>query len=127
MAVPEVAANRWFAFHSSLWVNLHHFLYVTARARSGLDGSRTAVTSALSDTVRFGALCLAELDMDGSVRQSGLDPSLVAALDAAAPVSRSLWWPRHDAGNREWIAGVIRLLAQHGDAVAAQESRDDVS
>src|SRR4051794_17834270 len=49
-----------FAFHSNFWLNLHHFLYVTARARKGLDGTRQAVTSALDDTAGFGALPLAE-------------------------------------------------------------------
>ena len=50
------ASTKLFEFHSNFWVNLHHFLYVTARARAGLDGTRTAVTSALADTVGFGAL-----------------------------------------------------------------------
>lgn len=44
---------------SSFWVNLHHFLYVTARARRNLDASRPAVTSALADTAGFGALSAA--------------------------------------------------------------------
>src|SRR5215208_1311314 len=55
-APNPIAETRWFAFHSNVWVNLHHFLYVTARARAGLDSTRTAVTSALRDTVGFGAL-----------------------------------------------------------------------
>lgn len=45
-----------FAFHSNLWLNLHHFLYVSARARRGIDATRAAVTSALADTNGFGAL-----------------------------------------------------------------------
>lgn len=45
-----------FDFHSALWVNLHHFLYVIARQRLHLDPPRPAVTAALADTVGYGAL-----------------------------------------------------------------------
>jgi hypothetical protein len=58
-ARPTPAAageQRLFVFHSGFWVNLHHFLYQTARARGGLDASRTATTAALSDTLGFGRL-----------------------------------------------------------------------
>jgi hypothetical protein len=50
------AESQLFAMQSNFWVNLHHFLYVTARARRGLDAGRPAVTSALGDTAGFGAL-----------------------------------------------------------------------
>ena len=54
---PTASADtRLFAMQSNFWVNLHHFLYVTSRARRGLDATRTAVTSALADTAGFGAL-----------------------------------------------------------------------
>ena len=48
--------SQWFAFHSNQWVNLHHFLYATARARERLDAGRVAVTRALADTAGFGRL-----------------------------------------------------------------------
>jgi hypothetical protein len=50
------AESQLFAMQSNFWVNLHHFLYVSARARRGLDAGRPAVTSALGDTTGFGAL-----------------------------------------------------------------------
>lgn len=147
-----------FAFHSDFWLNLHHFLYVTARARKGLDARRPAVTSALADTAGFGALPesdrneweaavayydsamasrdilfdsgmvainngLASVDSASSLRGSGLDPSLIATLESAAPVYRRLWWPRHDAANRKWTLRMRELLALHGDSLAAWESR----
>jgi hypothetical protein len=147
-----------FAFHSNFWLNLHHFLYVTARAHKGLDARRPAVTSALADTAGFGALResdrkeweaavayydsamasrdvlfdsdmvtinnrLASADSATSLRDSGLDASLIAALERAAPVYRQLWWPRHDSANRAWTARMRELLAQHGDSMAAWESR----
>src|SRR5687767_2402944 len=55
-APTGTADTRLFTMQSNFWVNLHHFLYVTARARRGLDATRTAVTNALADTAGFGAL-----------------------------------------------------------------------
>jgi hypothetical protein len=147
-----------FAFHSNFWLNLHHFLYNTARARAGLDATRWVATSVLADTTGFGALPvsdqnewnaavvyydsalarrdvlfdsgmvavnnrLARLDSATSLRSSGLDPSLIAVLERAAPVYRKLWWSKHDAANHEWGASMQRLLASYGDNLAAEESR----
>lgn len=50
-----VAAGRLFAFHSGVWVNLHHFLYTSARARLGRDAGRASVTSVVGDTSGLGA------------------------------------------------------------------------
>jgi hypothetical protein len=147
-----------FDFHSNVWLNLHHFLYVTARAQKGLDATRVGVTSSLSDTVGFGALVtsdqdewraaiayyqsvlanrdilfdsgmvavnnrLAAADTATTLRGLGIDPSLVAVLERAAPVYRRLWWPRHDAANHRWEARMRALLALYGDSLATQESR----
>ncbi|HET7551397.1 MAG TPA: hypothetical protein VFK04_08900 [Gemmatimonadaceae bacterium] len=147
-----------FSFHSNFWLNLHHFLYVTARARKGLDARRPAVTSALADTAGFSALSaddrsrweaavayydsaladrdilfdtgmvainnrLASMDSATSLRGSGIGSAVVATLEHAAPVYRRLWWPRHDAANRNWTVRMRELLALHGDSIAAWESR----
>jgi hypothetical protein len=45
---------------SNFWVNLHHFLYVTARARRGLDADRGTVTQSLADTAGIGSLSAAQ-------------------------------------------------------------------
>jgi hypothetical protein len=45
---------------SNFWVNLHHFLYVTSRARRGLDADRPTVTQSLVDTVGVGSLSAAQ-------------------------------------------------------------------
>jgi hypothetical protein len=58
-----------------------------------------------------------------TLSRSGLDPSLVAILEHAAPVYRRVWWARHDAANREWETTIRRLLASYGDSLAARESR----
>lgn len=156
---PAAADTRWFAFHSNQWVNLHHFLYATARARERLDSDRPAVTRALADTAGFGKLSaeqrdawasavdyyikfvakrdilfdsslvdannhLAELENASSVRSTpGLDTGIASALDRAAPVYRTLWWPSHDDANKRWIAGVLPLLRERGNAAARAESR----
>lgn len=147
-----------FTFHSNFWLNLHHFLYVSARARKGLDATRPAVTRALADTIGFGALPvsdqnewraavayyestlagrdilfdsgmvaintrLASADSAETLRGSGLESSLVAMLERAAPMYRRLWWPRHDAANRQWEARIQALLARYGNGLATQETR----
>ncbi|MEP6731683.1 MAG: hypothetical protein ABJE10_13630 [bacterium] len=55
-AVVGPLASDAFAFHSNFWLNLHHFLYATARARKGLDATRPAIMRALTDTVGLSAL-----------------------------------------------------------------------
>jgi hypothetical protein len=59
---PSVVETPLFSFHSNFWVNLHHFLYMTARARAGLDANRAAVGLVLGDTVGFGTLTRDQLD-----------------------------------------------------------------
>src|SRR3954464_2644782 len=90
-ATTLIAETRQFSFHSTMWVNLHHFLYITARARAGLDATRPAVTAALSDTAGFGALPAEMRDAwNGAVAYYGravasrdilFDSSLVAVND----------------------------------------------
>jgi hypothetical protein len=143
---------------SNFWVNLHHFLYVTARARRGMDSDRTAVTQALADTAGAGKLAaslrggwdqaleyysraiaerdvvfdsslsmvnvrLAGLAASASPREAGLDAEHGRMLERAAPAYRAVWWARHDAANRQWIAAVTPMLAQHGDSAARWEAR----
>lgn len=44
----------------------------------------------------------------------GLDPELVALLNRAAPVYRTVWWPRHGRANRERRDELIALAEKHG-------------
>ena len=59
-AQNTAASSRLFAMQSNFWINLHHFLYVSARAKRGLDADRPAVTRALADTVGIGGLLPAQ-------------------------------------------------------------------
>ena len=56
-------------------------------------------------------------DLEGRTEpdcKSGLRPDLVEALERAAPVYRTGWWPQHDRANREWIAAVAPLIERMG-------------
>src|SRR5262245_47254092 len=45
--VPACPAGTLFRFRNGFWINLHHFLYVLARAKNGTpDSKRVAVVSA---------------------------------------------------------------------------------
>jgi hypothetical protein len=59
---PHTSTGRpLFTFRSTLWVNLHHFLYVLGRARNETrDSHRAAVVNAPADTQGFELLSAAE-------------------------------------------------------------------
>lgn len=61
---------------------------------------------------------LAELEAEPDLSKSGMRPELVAALERAAPIYRTHWWPAHDKQNREWIAAVAPLVRQKGRRLA---------
>jgi len=56
----------------------------------------------------------------GSDCQMALPPDLVKALESAAPVYRSHWWPDQDRANRAWIEKVTPLVQQMGVDLADQ-------
>ena len=157
LGAPKAQSAPLFDFQSNFWVNLHQFLYITARARKGLDPRRPSTIQALADTVGFGALPapqraawdsavafysrdIADRDVlfdsalvvvnarlsqarnAPSLRGANVDSSIAEALERAAPTYRELWWPRHDAANKRWIADVRPLVAQYGDSAARWES-----
>lgn len=61
---------------------------------------------------------LGDLEDVSALPPNAIEDSVAAALTAAAPAYRALWWPRHDAANRAWAAAIMPLLAQHGPALA---------
>ena len=93
------ADTALFAFHADFWLNLHHFLYATARARRGLDSGRSVAARALADTVGFGALppedqdawrtSVAWYDSALAVRDILLDPGMVEIDDRVAVLDSS--------------------------------------
>ncbi len=53
---------------------------------------------------------------------SGLQPNLIAALEGAAPIYRTRWWPEHDRANRDWIDGDAPLVRHIGLPLAQELS-----
>lgn len=58
----------------------------------------------------------------GPACASGLRPDLIAALDEAAPIYRTRWWPEQDRENRAWITGVAPQVRTQGGELARQLS-----
>jgi hypothetical protein len=48
---------------------------------------------------------------------SGLQPPMIAALEAAAPIYRAHWWPQQDRENRAWIANVAPFVRKMGEVI----------
>lgn len=128
-------ADHTFEFHSSFWVNLHHFLLEQARTgppstkhppqwRAAVDYYRRnlARRDLLSDEAARDNGRLSALQMAPSAKKSALAPEWIAVLDAAAPVYRKRWWPDHDRANRAWIAAVRPLLSRYSAALKPQLS-----
>jgi hypothetical protein len=62
-------------------------------------------------------------DLEGKTSpscKSGLPPSLVEALEHAAPVYRAHWWAQEDRANREWAAQVGPMIQQMGVELSGQ-------
>jgi hypothetical protein len=66
---------------------------------------------------------LARIGNAPTVRGSALDSAHEAALEAAAPAYRALWWPRHDRANRDWLREMTPVLERYEDTVATQVLR----
>lgn len=130
-----------FAFHSNLWLNLHHFLYHQARARSAPPDLPRAWQDALDYYARelAGRDLLFNSDMvniknrlvelEGCAELSGrsgpqcvlgLRPELAEALERAAPLYRERWWAEHDRQNRAWVGAMSPLVEQLGGVLAEQ-------
>jgi hypothetical protein len=115
-----------FDFHSGFWVNLHQFLYVQARADAESSDSgpwRAAVDYYKKQMIQHDHLsaematvnnALSDMESTTSLKASGLDPALIAVLEAAAPVYRERWWPEHDRGNHAWITSAQDLVEKYG-------------
>ena len=142
LLVPSLAfadANRQqsFGFQSGFWINLHHFLFQYAVERSADDRAgpikltpeqASDWDSALSyyreqfqgeDLLRRDMAviknALADAGNERSLDSSGLDSELVAALEAAAPIYRAVWWQGHDRSNRSRIDQLLPLVTRHED------------
>lgn len=148
-SAPGTVPTLLFRFESSFWLNLHHYLYREARERAAhsVEGAPAPAGSpdlpaeaaeALGAAVAYYGRELADKDLlfdDGmtaiktELAAVGSEPSLAgaelpdglaAALEGAAPAYRAHLWPGHDRANRDWIAAVQPLLAEHGQDLARE-------
>ncbi|MGB6945460.1 MAG: hypothetical protein WBE37_23890 [Bryobacteraceae bacterium] len=128
--LPGARADSTFEFHSGFWVNLHHFLYEQAGSQTPLADDSPAWQRALEyyrrEVVKRNLLSdeaatinnrLSGLDNAPALRDSGLPPGLIAALEAAAPIYKARWWPDHDRANRAWIAAVTPLVSKYSESL----------
>ena len=62
-------------------------------------------------------------DLEGKTTplcKSGLRQDLVEALERAAPVYRTHWWPQQDRANRDWIVQVAPMIQKMGVELSGQ-------
>jgi hypothetical protein len=63
---------------------------------------------------------LEDEEASSDLAQARIPAELKSVLLEAAPVYRKHWWPRHDAGNRAWMAQVTPLLGQYGAGLSTR-------
>jgi hypothetical protein len=61
---------------------------------------------------------VADLPASGRIEDAKEIPTdLRAALAEAGPVYRGLWWPRHDATNRDWVSQLTPQVERYGPRI----------
>jgi hypothetical protein len=86
---------------------------------AGLSRRDAVFDSALYDVTN----ALRSLAPDARASSTALDPRLAAALDRAAPIYRSVWWPKHQSGNRAWLQSMREPVDRYGARVLAFVTR----
>ena len=132
---PAAQSNALFAFHSNPWLNLHHFVRVSARGGPAPTGLSEAESREWTAGVEFYkpyaardllqddsmvAIKSALRDAEGktSLDAIKIDAGLRAMLERLMPIYQKHWWPEHDRMNRAWIAAAQPLLERHGTALS---------
>jgi hypothetical protein len=82
-----------------------------------LDRDMAAIKAALGNSENDATL------RGASDARGAIDDSLRRVLEGAAPAYRAVWWPRHDRGNRAWIAAMRPAVDAHGPAMARELAR----
>jgi hypothetical protein len=132
-ATRVTADQTIFDFRSNFWVNLHHFLYEQASAKTpaasdspewqaAVDYYRREVVKhdLLTDEMARINLRLSDLGNASSLQDSGLSAELAAVLKKAAPFYKARWWPEHDRANRAWIEAAKPLIEKYGDVMTKE-------
>jgi hypothetical protein len=119
-----------FDFHSNFWVNLHHFLYEQAAAKSpepsdsphwqaalNLYRGEIVKSELLSRDIAGINTALSRVEDTQSLKGSGISDDLAGVLEKAAVVYRTRWWPQHNRANLAWIQSATPLVAKYEDAM----------
>ncbi|MGD0300772.1 MAG: hypothetical protein ABSE86_27115 [Bryobacteraceae bacterium] len=133
LAAQQTTQQTTFDFHSNFWVNLHHFLYEQAVAKSPEQSESEAWNHAVevyrSDITKHELLsrdisginiALSQIENTESLKGSGIDAELTQTLERAAPVYKTRWWPQHNRQNLAWIEAATPLVAKY-EAVMKKE------
>lgn len=134
LAQPAPAPPPLFAFHSSPWINLHHFLWSQSKPKAkavpepAWSASEKAAWQAAIEYYRANLAersplfdrgmtdirdRLAALPDSAAVTSAGLDSAVTTVLASAEPVYRTHFWPAHDAANRRAITQLEAFAASH--------------
>jgi len=138
----KVAETPLFEFHSSFWVNLHHFVRGKARqeiyerSQSRPQSQRSPTDVAWTEAVNFYMQDLANRDLlfdktmppikdaledaedSPNLSNAKINADLKKILEAAAPAYSAKFWKEHDESNRKWISDVSPLALKYGAPIA---------
>ena len=113
-AVADTAGvERLDAAERRAWAEALEYYRVHLAPHDLLERDMAGIKAALGDREN-------QPTLDGA----SIDDSLRLVLESVAPSYRRIWWPRHDAANRRWIAVTVPLIAAHGDTMARLVSLD---
>ena len=129
-----------FAFYNNRWVNLHHFLRLSARggpAPTGLsDEDNRTWTAGVEFYKRYADRdllfddgmveiknALRTAEVKGTLEGLVLDAGVKGTIDRLMPIYLKRWYPAHHAANRAWIAAAQLQLERHETAIAQALAR----
>lgn len=134
-----------FEFHSSMWINLHHFLYMNALPVPSsalppilLPEMPQVEQKTWNDAVEFYRQHMVQFDFVGSdllermdsylAKQENLNmlsedvigKKIAAVLNSVGPIYKRYWWTKHDSTNQFWIKTVQPLILALGPSMQTQ-------
>lgn len=128
-----------FKFYSSMWINLHHFIYnqalELAETSTELDVFNESEKQKLNKAIQFYKdhfknkdlvfdedlitidNQLSAVENSKHLQGSGLPPALVSVLEEVSPIYVSHIWTDQDRKNKQWIQSTILLLEKYSDKI----------
>ena len=123
-----------FDFQNGFWTNLHHFLLQQSIESTEGESLPDDEKASWMEAVHFYQQRFAgkdrlsremvaiknsieDHDSDATLAAAGLDAELRNAIEKAAPLYRSHWWPEHSKINAAWIAAETPLIEKYGPRI----------